>query len=965
MVWCSYCGRDQQAEVDEANGFSCCTGCGRVLDDTVYSSDTVFMKQSDGSSMAMGSFVADAGGGPVVRLGGARGFAFGGSSESHERTLMRGRNEIAEIAERLAVRPREDMIGAAHRLYQLALNRNFTRGRRVAQVAAACLYLACRQEKKPFLLIDFADLLQINVYVLGAVYLQLLLVLRLENHEPLQAPLDPSLFIHRFADGLNFGRKMHGVANTALRLVASMKRDWIQTGRKPNGICGAALLIAAHIHGFERSKSDVVAVVHVCEQTVRHRLHEIEDTEAGRLTPEEFEEKAKEWEELLFSTQPPTPALPVAASALAAKSKKGKAAAGGAAGEGARGGEGGVSIKTRGRLISPMGCAGRAMTWVQCGVVQYDTLARTSGGLVGGANPPAWGRGEREKRKLELRKRKSKLTVYSVFGQDEREAEEEGEEEEWGRMLAKGQRGKGGVGGAAMSADAGLVHTKGGEKAGKGRTEGMSKRERARLRIQKDLDAALHRAEIAPLAIHTLPDSLGPAEPDALRSAIPDGLGSAGMDPSLVDDPDLVFSAGEGGVMGGGGGFGGGVGEIREEEQEGVEDEEEEKEEEEEEEEEDTLSDIEDHEVDGYLLGEEEVKLKTLIWTEMNKDYLEEQEQKRAAQQAAEDQVAAVAAAAAAAASKCGAGTSARAAAAAAAAAAVLQKGGLDRKRRRKDESALGPAQSAAEAAKRVLDKKSSAHVNMEALGQLFSDGAAAPAAAAAAAAAAAGTDAAGKDRPKKQQHVRWADEAAAAAAAAGTDAAGVAAAADAVAAGAENGPLAGGYPGTVAGGYEGTEAGSEGVEPWGDDGALGGYGDESAAYDADSAGHGGEGTEPGDGLGHTVGRSGTGLDGGVGGDGQVGGDGGVGGVDARLDGDAGVEGQNGGGEGGYPDAVDGDEAEYHDVNGVQQYLHVEGSEEHYNADGAGEAVWGAGEEGGTQLYGADGVDPDDQYMFY
>ncbi|CAI5477936.1 unnamed protein product [Closterium sp. Yama58-4] len=217
------------------------------------------MKQSDGSSMAMGSFVADTGGGgPVVRLGGARGFAFGGSSESHERTVMRGRNEIAEIAERLAVRPREDMIGSAHRLYQLALNRNFTRGRRVAQVAAACLYLACRQEKKPFLLIDFADLLQINVYVLGAVYLQLLLVLRLENHEPLQAPLDPSLFIHRFADRLNFGRKMHAVANTALRLVASMKRDWIQTGRKPNGVCGAALLIAAHIHGFERSKSDVV-----------------------------------------------------------------------------------------------------------------------------------------------------------------------------------------------------------------------------------------------------------------------------------------------------------------------------------------------------------------------------------------------------------------------------------------------------------------------------------------------------------------------------------------------------------------------------------------------------------------------------------------------------------------------------------------------------------------------------------
>ena len=44
------------------------------------------------------------------------------------------------------------------------------------------------------------------------------------------------------------------VGNTALHLVQCMKRDWMQTGRRPSGICGAALFIAAHIHGFERSK---------------------------------------------------------------------------------------------------------------------------------------------------------------------------------------------------------------------------------------------------------------------------------------------------------------------------------------------------------------------------------------------------------------------------------------------------------------------------------------------------------------------------------------------------------------------------------------------------------------------------------------------------------------------------------------------------------------------------------------
>ena len=62
--------------------------------------------------------------------------------------------------------------------------------------------------------------------------------------------MDPSLYLHRFADRLGFGKKMHQVANTALRLVSSMKRDWLQTGRRPGGICGAALYIAGHVHGI-------------------------------------------------------------------------------------------------------------------------------------------------------------------------------------------------------------------------------------------------------------------------------------------------------------------------------------------------------------------------------------------------------------------------------------------------------------------------------------------------------------------------------------------------------------------------------------------------------------------------------------------------------------------------------------------------------------------------------------------
>lgn len=57
---------------------------------------------------------------------------------------------------------------AAHRLYKIALQRHFTRGRRTNQVAAACLYLVCRQDGKPFLLIDFSDALQVGMSVCAA-----------------------------------------------------------------------------------------------------------------------------------------------------------------------------------------------------------------------------------------------------------------------------------------------------------------------------------------------------------------------------------------------------------------------------------------------------------------------------------------------------------------------------------------------------------------------------------------------------------------------------------------------------------------------------------------------------------------------------------------------------------------------------------------------------------------------------
>lgn len=47
----------------------------------------------------------------------------------------------------------------------------------------------------------------------------------------------------RFANKLEFGDKTHEVTMTALRLVQRMKRDFMHTGRRPSGICGAGKIV--------------------------------------------------------------------------------------------------------------------------------------------------------------------------------------------------------------------------------------------------------------------------------------------------------------------------------------------------------------------------------------------------------------------------------------------------------------------------------------------------------------------------------------------------------------------------------------------------------------------------------------------------------------------------------------------------------------------------------------------------
>ncbi|XP_076957475.1 uncharacterized protein LOC143632953 [Bidens hawaiensis] len=176
------------------------------------------------------------------------------------------------------------LVGDVTKYFRIALKRGFARGRKMEHVAVACFYLTCREMMKAILLIEFAYDLGVNVHKLAVMYIQLCELFGLQDHPVLQNPVDPTFFMHRYTSGLMKDDNKKEVWSTALHLAVCVKRDWIMTGRKPSGMCAAAIYVSSMFHGYGFSKTDVVEAVQICEATLPKRLIEFENTESGSIT---------------------------------------------------------------------------------------------------------------------------------------------------------------------------------------------------------------------------------------------------------------------------------------------------------------------------------------------------------------------------------------------------------------------------------------------------------------------------------------------------------------------------------------------------------------------------------------------------------------------------------------------------------------------------------------------------------
>jgi len=269
------CEKCENIQKDPNTGMLICLTCGNVVEE----SQVVNALEFDEDQKAAGTFM-DFNKPSYFHPGGRN--TLSQMIDPSQRNLNRAFKLIDNVSKILTIN--ESIVKYAKKLYTIASNKKFTQGRNTKHIVGAILYLACRKNQTTHLLIDFSEVLRINLFIIGSLYIKLIKI----TGQQIQI-IDPSLYMHRFCNKFNFGNNAKEIERTALKILQFMKRDWITTGRRPSGLCGACILISAKLHKFNIDINLLSDVVHVSAQTIQNRIEEFSLTKVASMTKEQFE----------------------------------------------------------------------------------------------------------------------------------------------------------------------------------------------------------------------------------------------------------------------------------------------------------------------------------------------------------------------------------------------------------------------------------------------------------------------------------------------------------------------------------------------------------------------------------------------------------------------------------------------------------------------------------------------------
>jgi transcription initiation factor TFIIB len=186
-------------------------------------------------------------------------------SGATERNLAYALSELTKVTYKLNL-PR-NVLETASVLYRRVVRRRLIRGRSIKGVAAASIYMACRQCKVIRTLDEVSKAAHISKKEGGRNYRFLLKKLRTKV-----PPVDPQSYVSKLVNHLSLSGGTEIIAMKILDLAYELR---LTSGRGPAGMAAAAAYIASKLTGERRTQKEIAREAQTTEVTLRNRYKEL------------------------------------------------------------------------------------------------------------------------------------------------------------------------------------------------------------------------------------------------------------------------------------------------------------------------------------------------------------------------------------------------------------------------------------------------------------------------------------------------------------------------------------------------------------------------------------------------------------------------------------------------------------------------------------------------------------------
>lgn len=188
-------------------------------------------------------------------------------TDSSSRNLRTAFTLLNNLKDKLAIP--DSVIERTAYTYRKIEQKGLVRGRTIASLLAACLYLTCRELGVPRTIDEIQEASNVKKKQVSRDYREI--VLSLERTVP---PVNYFQCLEKISNNLQFDGK---ITRSAMTLMQKILDLGISAGKDPMGLAAAVLYIISQIEGETIKQADIAKVAGVTEVTLRNRTKDVKN----------------------------------------------------------------------------------------------------------------------------------------------------------------------------------------------------------------------------------------------------------------------------------------------------------------------------------------------------------------------------------------------------------------------------------------------------------------------------------------------------------------------------------------------------------------------------------------------------------------------------------------------------------------------------------------------------------------